>query len=334
MDSRTYNNDKYRFGFNGKEKEDGIGDGYDFGARISDNRLGRWLSIDPVINPSWSGYTLLKNSPICMIDPTGETDFYNMDGKWIGTDGDKKNMSVVIIQNSKLERKINKLAKKGQDYKAELPNGSYYTLPSDDINKATLKVFDMMSTEVDGIENSDGAHEAGTAFNKEGKNLGFSNSKKIFTQEMANDQILEDKVAELDIDLNVTAEEVAGGTTIHAHVTQIYEVAVNGGYEAVEFSVFKPSPTDEKTNQSAALNIIVGNSPSTLEDRTTEVSPGVFKTEQIRFPGTSTAAYYDENTVQLFSVELNSLKKIVDGSGKTDSKTHKNYEKRKPNSGN
>ena len=41
---------KYRYGFNGMEKDDnlkGTGNSYDFGARIYDSRLGRWLAVDP-----------------------------------------------------------------------------------------------------------------------------------------------------------------------------------------------------------------------------------------------------------------------------------------------
>src|SRR5690606_36422730 len=41
----------YRYGFNGMEKDNevkGKGNSYDFGARMYDSRLGRWLSIDPL----------------------------------------------------------------------------------------------------------------------------------------------------------------------------------------------------------------------------------------------------------------------------------------------
>ena len=42
---------EYRFGFNGKEKIDeinGAGNDMDFGARIYDARICRWLSLDPL----------------------------------------------------------------------------------------------------------------------------------------------------------------------------------------------------------------------------------------------------------------------------------------------
>jgi len=51
----------YHFGFKGQEKDDeiqGDGNSLEFGARIYDSRLGRWLSVDPQANsyPSYSPY--------------------------------------------------------------------------------------------------------------------------------------------------------------------------------------------------------------------------------------------------------------------------------------
>jgi RHS repeat-associated protein len=66
----------YRYGFNGKENDKDIkGDGnsYDFGARIYDPRLGRWLSVDPLQEkyPFSSPYAYSLNSPIKCTDPDG-----------------------------------------------------------------------------------------------------------------------------------------------------------------------------------------------------------------------------------------------------------------------
>jgi RHS repeat-associated protein len=67
----------YRYGFNGKEKDDEMhreGDTYDFGARIYDSRLGRWLSLDPLQAkyPSFTPYSFVNNSPLIFIDPDGK----------------------------------------------------------------------------------------------------------------------------------------------------------------------------------------------------------------------------------------------------------------------
>jgi RHS repeat-associated protein len=78
LSGRHFSSDNYRYGFNGKEKEDEEnveGGSYDFGARICDSRLGRWLSRDPDFKryPFSSPYSLEGNNPIYYIDPSGKT---------------------------------------------------------------------------------------------------------------------------------------------------------------------------------------------------------------------------------------------------------------------
>ena len=69
-------NSKYKYGFNGMEKDDDInvnGGSYDFGARIYDSRLGRWLSLDPLMvkYPNYSPYNFVLNSPLAILDVDG-----------------------------------------------------------------------------------------------------------------------------------------------------------------------------------------------------------------------------------------------------------------------
>lgn len=66
----------YRFGFNGMEKDNelkGVGNSLDFGARMYDSRLGRFLSLDPIkrMYPWNSPYAFAENSPIAFLDEEG-----------------------------------------------------------------------------------------------------------------------------------------------------------------------------------------------------------------------------------------------------------------------
>ena len=78
LPGRNYSSSSYDYGFNGMRKDDEIhgatGTSYDFGARLYDPRVGRWLSLDPKAAkyPSLSPYNFVANSPIWAIDPNGE----------------------------------------------------------------------------------------------------------------------------------------------------------------------------------------------------------------------------------------------------------------------
>jgi len=70
----------YRYGFNSMEKDDevkGRGNSYDFGARMYDSRLGRWLTIDALSakKPDLSPYQSFRNNPIVFIDPDGNDEW-------------------------------------------------------------------------------------------------------------------------------------------------------------------------------------------------------------------------------------------------------------------
>ena len=78
MPGRKYTSaTQYRYGFNGKEEDDEVsGDGnqYDYGFRIYNPRIGRFLSVDPLTNkyPELSPYQFASNMPIIAIDLDGE----------------------------------------------------------------------------------------------------------------------------------------------------------------------------------------------------------------------------------------------------------------------
>ena len=75
----TFSSNTYRFGFNGKENDNEVkGDGnqQDYGMRIYDPRLGRFLSPDPIIvhGKKYAGlstYQFASNTPIMAVDMDG-----------------------------------------------------------------------------------------------------------------------------------------------------------------------------------------------------------------------------------------------------------------------
>ena len=80
LPGRQANPGNYRYGFNGMEKDGEEWSGnaanqLDFGARIYDSRIGKWLSIDKKwkIYPSFSSYIFALGNPIMFIDPDGNT---------------------------------------------------------------------------------------------------------------------------------------------------------------------------------------------------------------------------------------------------------------------
>jgi len=77
MPERKVSLSDYRFGFNGKEKENtinGTANSLDYGARIYDVRIGRFISLDPdkEFYSKMSPYQGLNNNPINFIDATGK----------------------------------------------------------------------------------------------------------------------------------------------------------------------------------------------------------------------------------------------------------------------
>jgi RHS repeat-associated protein len=76
MQGRSVNSPIYRYGFNGKENDDegkGQGNQIDYGARVYDSRVGRFLSADPLTKkyPELTPYQFASNTPLEAIDLDG-----------------------------------------------------------------------------------------------------------------------------------------------------------------------------------------------------------------------------------------------------------------------
>ncbi|MBN8687304.1 MAG: hypothetical protein J0M10_09805 [Chitinophagales bacterium] len=84
----TSSSSSYRYGFNGKENDNEVkGDGkqQDYGMRIYDPRLGRFLSVDPIAKkyPWYTPYQFAGNKPIVAVDVDGLEDQWTADGKHV-----------------------------------------------------------------------------------------------------------------------------------------------------------------------------------------------------------------------------------------------------------
>jgi RHS repeat-associated protein len=77
IESRTFASGGYRYGMNGQEKDNeikGKGNSYDFGARMYDPRIARFIIPDPLMNQkaTWSPYVFGLNNPVVFVDENGE----------------------------------------------------------------------------------------------------------------------------------------------------------------------------------------------------------------------------------------------------------------------
>lgn len=93
MPGRNFSSGDYRYGFNGKEMDNEVknnpGTQYDYGFRIYDPRLGRFLSRDPLSKtyPSLTPYQFASNTPIQAIDIDGLEAISHMIKVWNDADG-------------------------------------------------------------------------------------------------------------------------------------------------------------------------------------------------------------------------------------------------------
>jgi len=86
---RSVNVSGYRYGFNGKENDNemkGEGNQLDYGMRVYDTRLGRFLSVDPLTKdyPRLTPYQFASNSPVSGIDLDGLEYYFAADGSYLG----------------------------------------------------------------------------------------------------------------------------------------------------------------------------------------------------------------------------------------------------------
>ena len=97
----------YRFGFNGKENDNevkGEENQQDYGMRVYDPRIGKFLSVDPITAkyPELTPYQFASNRPIQGIDLDGLEVYFNNSGEFIKYGNDvSKTAPVILLSNDK-----------------------------------------------------------------------------------------------------------------------------------------------------------------------------------------------------------------------------------------
>ncbi|MBN8682176.1 MAG: hypothetical protein J0L99_05975 [Chitinophagales bacterium] len=91
---------RYRFGYNGKEDDDEWNK-QDYGFRIYDTRLARFLSVDPLTRQyaELTPYQFASNSPISGVDMDGLEYYYAADGRFVGQIGSSETVRLVNVEN-------------------------------------------------------------------------------------------------------------------------------------------------------------------------------------------------------------------------------------------
>jgi RHS repeat-associated protein len=128
MPGRKFNGG-YRYGFNGKEEDDevkGEGNQYDYGFRIYDPRLVRFLSVDPLFQsyPWYTPYQFAGNKPIMCIDLDGLEEKEVITYQWKNEEGQIQTLTMEFILEKSEQRA--ELGSKGTLYITYIHDGKGY----------------------------------------------------------------------------------------------------------------------------------------------------------------------------------------------------------------
>ena len=94
--------------FNGKQFDEETGLYY-YGARYMNPITSLWYGVDPLAEKyvNIGSYIYCHSSPIMLIDPTGEGDYYAKNGSYLGTDKKKDNFIYIQYSSGKTKFEIN-----------------------------------------------------------------------------------------------------------------------------------------------------------------------------------------------------------------------------------
>jgi len=204
---------------------------------LSEKSAQIWIIVDPLSDkyPSMSPYHYCSNNPIRRIDPNGmlDGDFFDWNGKYLGTDGNTTDNKVYIVGDRKSTQTIRENDKKGGTTDANSVNVDVST------NKSVIREIVGVSNRT--TTNGDTREEATMMTTDGGRYTGQGPDIRNLGWDQTPDATV-DVTGDIDV-------------SIHSHLSTI-RTNPNGSGEIKASSALRPSTADRAIR--ANLNVITG----------------------------------------------------------------------------
>ncbi len=158
------NEDRYHYGYNGQMKVNewaGLGNHTSALFWEYDARIGRRLNRDPIAKAWASDFSTFSNNPLIYADPNGNTDYFNIKGGNIGTDGISNGVKLLVLKRSTTRSIERQMKENSRATLGMLELKNTHLVPS----AATLKKYDEIFSKTNNGNGKEYGMAAGTATN-------------------------------------------------------------------------------------------------------------------------------------------------------------------------